>query len=76
MNDQAHQTRQESEMELSQDEINEMKLLMRRPKWAGSDRKSDKLRTKLKKKGATVFVRESWAWVVTEEGKRAMEANQ
>lgn len=59
-------------MKLSQDEINEIELLLRRPKWAGSERKSDKLRTKLKKKGMIVFVRESWAWVVTEEGKRSI----
>lgn len=61
-------TTEETMMTLTAAEIDQLEFLIRRPKWAGSDRAYDNMRKKLKRMGLIKFDRSKWAWEITEAG--------
>lgn len=58
---------------LSEVEKTEIGLLLRKPKYAGSDRVRDRARTRLKSLGLITFDRRAWSWVVLPAGRAALE---
>ncbi|MGP2493328.1 hypothetical protein ACTDI4_17085 [Mesorhizobium sp. PUT5] len=58
---------------LAMDLHDEIKRLIRDPKYGSSDRARDQARTKLKRLGLIEFDRKAWEWVVLPAGRAALE---
>ncbi len=58
---------------LAMDLHDEIKRLIRDPKYGSGDRARDQARTKLKRLGLIEFDRKAWEWVVLPAGRAAME---
>lgn len=58
---------------LAMDLHDEIKRLIRDPKYGSSGRARDQARTKLKRLGLIGFDRKAWEWVVLPAGRAAME---
>lgn len=60
---------------LTKEDVVEMGLLIRNPKYGSSDRHRDKQRMRLKRLGCIAFDRTKWEWTITDLGRQALEAH-
>lgn len=63
-------------MKLTEEHLQEMRMLIFCPKKGTSSRRRDRLRKTLKRLGMIRFDRDAWQWVVLPAGRKALEESE